>query len=377
MKSGGLHQALVRRGYSLQLETVPTTLPGPRDLLISLSFVGVCGTDLQILNGSRPDTATILGHEGIGVVERAGPEATLRAGETVVFNPVAELSAGRILGHNAPGLFQQRIAVDSTAVDQGLVMPISGAIPPLCGALVEPLAAVIYARELISRSTAELRSVVIFGAGPIGLLAAVYLSQCGIRTLIVHPSPVRLNTAIDRGLIAAHSTMIVSEDLVKRIVAYNDDCFVDAALICTTRRGAPAALQTALDITKDGGCVDIVTNYPETASAPYGVATDSIRNVRAANVCGTPDRGAYIYSVISGRRIAITGHRGTSAQHLRQAIRLLQFQKSPYAAVVTHVLTLDIAADAIQILADSNERILYNRDCIKAVIDLTCGPESA
>lgn len=371
MRLPSSHQALVRSGNALQVQEVPTHLPQPGGLLIALQHVGVCGTDLQILNGTRPDTAAVLGHEGVGVVAWAGRGAQMRPGDLVVFNPVAELSAGRLLGHNVAGLFQQFMTVDAQAVNSGLVLPAQACNPPSCGALAEPLGAAIYAYDLVSRVVPRLRTVAVFGAGPVGLLATGLLNALGARVFLVHPSRARLDTAIEAKTIDASAALTVSEELPKQLLALNNGGRVDAALICTTRQGAPLALRHALEIVASDGCIDLITNYPEGTPAPHGLHAQSIRAVRAANVCGVPSEGNYLYADVSNRRIALTGHRGTSAAHLNRAMHELRSRAATYGKLITHVLSLHTAAAAIEILANSGERWLDGRDCVKAVIDLT------
>jgi 2-epi-valiolone-7-phosphate 1-reductase len=187
----------------------------------------------------------------------------------------------------------------------------------------------------------------------------------------VHPRQTRLNTALELKLIAANAALTVSEDLPDRLLALNNGSKVDTALICTTRQGAPLALRHALAVVESGGCIDLVTNYPEDGAALAGLGTESLRTVRAANVCGIPREGAYLHTEVSSRRIAVTGHRGTSADHLKKAMRELGSRATSYSKVITHVLSLRGAAAAIPVLANSGTRALDGRDCIKAVIDLT------
>jgi len=376
MKHDSCHQALVRRGTALEIASVPTPSPEAGGLLIAPSFVGVCGTDLQILNGSRPDTAEILGHEGAGLILEAGHGAALSEGEYVVFNPSAQLPAGRILGHNVPGLFQRCYAVDAQAVSDGLVMPVETGLPPLCGALVEPLGGVIYAYELISRAVPNLRAAVIFGAGPIGLVFAEYLQQYGVRVLLVHTTQGRLDTAVQLGLVEPNATMTASDDLTERILAWNDGAPLDTAVICTSMRGAQVALKHAVAVLKDGGCVEMVTNFPATSITPPGITAEAIRAVRASNVCGMPPEGNYVTAEIAGRRIVFTGHRGTSREHFVQAMRVLRSRTSRYTAMITHILPLEDAAEAIGRLAHTRGVSIDGKDCIKAVVDLTAHSSS-
>ena len=370
----GCHEALVRRGGTLQLTSVPTEAPDRNGARIQLSFVGVCGTDLQILNGSRPDTAEILGHEGVGRVAEAGPAAAISVGEPVVFNPAAQLSAGRILGHNTQGLFQRFITVGARAIEEGLVIPARDCPPAVYAALVEPLAAVIYAHQLIANGLRELRTVVVFGAGPVGLLAATYLGGLGIRVVLVHPTQTRLKMAVALEIVSPTFALTLSDDLREQIIRLNGGDRPDAALICTTRVGSPAALRHAMDVVRDGGCIDLVTNYPEGAPALQGVQATSLRAVRGENVNGVPREGRYRVADGSGRRIALTGHRGTSREHLRKALQVLHVDSAAYARLITHVLPLSEAGQAIQSLSESRARALGGQECIKLIIDMGLGP---
>jgi 2-epi-valiolone-7-phosphate 1-reductase len=371
MASLGSHEALIRRGNVVHLARVATEPPQAGGLRIGLSFVGVCGTDLQILNGSRPDTAEILGHEGLGVVVETAGTGGLAVGDRVVFNPAAQLSRGWILGHNTPGLFQKFITVDSQAVADGLVMLANGCRPPVCGALVEPLAAIVYAHELISNAVPDLRTLVVLGGGPVGLLAAIYLSGLGVKILLVHPTQARLDTVARLKILNPTAMLVASEDVAERIKALNGGYWVDAALICTTRAGAPSALHQAVKAVRHGGCVDLVTNYPENATAPHGILTPVLRAVRSANVCGSPQEGRYLFADIAGRRIAFTGHRGTGHTHLKKALHALSGARVSYRRLITHVLPLREAADAIQELSESNSHVIHGMDCIKLAVDMT------
>jgi 2-epi-valiolone-7-phosphate 1-reductase len=371
MESEQFHQALVRQGSGLQVATVPTAAPGAGGVLVAPCFVGVCGTDLQILNGARPDTAAILGHEAAGVVVKAGPGASLREGQQVVFNPSAQLTRGRILGHNVPGLFQRYFPVDAQAVDDGLVQPVEEGLPTICGALVEPLGGVIYTHELISHVVPDLQTVAVFGAGPIGLIVTEYLRSLGMRVLLTHPRQERLDAAVQLELIQAGTSMTTSADLPARMRQWNGGKLFDAAVICTSMAGAAEALRYAVEVVRQGGCVQMVTNFPLSSPTPAGISAGDLRSIRAANICGVPAEGAYVFADVSGRRMAFTSHRGTSRNHLSLAMKTLRASASNYTALITHMLSLQEAAEALEMLAGTRSALLGGRDCIKAVIDLT------
>jgi threonine dehydrogenase-like Zn-dependent dehydrogenase len=193
---------------------------GPRDVVVRVSGVGLCGTDFHIFEGhanyhtdrlGRPvpfDVAPqVLGHEVAGVIEARGAEVRdLAVGDTVV------LDQGRnCLSSGAPALCEYCATGDShqcetygehgiTGLQGGLadvvVMPAVNAVrrgralPAEQAALTEPLACILHAQAAAARlsrlaryqlqspdPSARVRTAFIAGAGPAGLLFLQHLRQ--------------------------------------------------------------------------------------------------------------------------------------------------------------------------------------------------------
>lgn len=82
-------KAVVFHGQGdIRLEDVPDPrLEAPTDAIVRLTASAICGTDLHFIRGSFPDMApgTILGHEGVGIIEALGSDVrNLRVGDRVV-----------------------------------------------------------------------------------------------------------------------------------------------------------------------------------------------------------------------------------------------------------------------------------------------------
>ncbi|MCK9876560.1 alcohol dehydrogenase catalytic domain-containing protein [Frankia sp. Ag45/Mut15] len=82
-------KAVVYHGSAdIRLEDVPEPkLTEPTDAIVRLTSSAVCGTDLHMVRGTMPGMreGTILGHEGVGVVEEVGPYVrNLRPGDRVI-----------------------------------------------------------------------------------------------------------------------------------------------------------------------------------------------------------------------------------------------------------------------------------------------------
>src|SRR3954451_1146942 len=82
-------KAVVFHGVGdIRLDNVPEpTIESPTDVIVRLTASAICGTDLHMIRGTLPGMVpgTILGHEGVGVVEEVGGDVQfLERGERVV-----------------------------------------------------------------------------------------------------------------------------------------------------------------------------------------------------------------------------------------------------------------------------------------------------
>ncbi len=70
----------------MEIEEVTVSKPGPREVLVRVAAVGLCHSDLHVLEGDLPmPLPTILGHEGAGIVEQVGSEVrNVKPGDHVI-----------------------------------------------------------------------------------------------------------------------------------------------------------------------------------------------------------------------------------------------------------------------------------------------------
>jgi threonine dehydrogenase-like Zn-dependent dehydrogenase len=214
MRACVLHD--VRR---LEVRDVPRPKTGPRDVLVRVAAVGLCGTDLHIFGGEanyntdergqpiplarRPQ---ILGHEVAGVVEATGSAIDdLRQGDRVAIDQGLNCRSRhrRSLceycatgdSHQCEHYAEHGITGLPGGLAEYLVVPAVNAVKiesdldPVEAALTEPLGCVVHASDLVARATGaryslaadelerRVRAVLIFGAGPAGLLFTQYLRK--------------------------------------------------------------------------------------------------------------------------------------------------------------------------------------------------------
>jgi len=241
-----------------RLELLDVSMPraAADQVLVRTTAVGICGTDFHIYGGhvnynrdaegnpiplgARPQ---ILGHEITGVIEEVGRDVKdLKRGDRVILDqgltclsqriqPVCEFCASgdshqclNFKEHGitgVPGGFAQYIAISGMNA-----IRIDGDLPPTAAALAEPLGCILHAVDATERATARytfagerpIRNILIFGAGPAGLLFLQYFRN--VRhfdgpIFVADLNPAKLKLAAAFGGIPLHSA---NSELAKELV---------------------------------------------------------------------------------------------------------------------------------------------------------------
>lgn len=191
----------------LRFDEVPDAVAGDGEVRLKVAYNGICGSDLHMYFRGQVvrDEPITLGHEFSGVIDAVGAGVTgLAPGTPVTVRPF--FSCGhcercarglthlctpmRVLGCGAPeggGLAEYCVA------PAGMVFALPGGVSLEQGALVEPLAV---SDNGIRRGDVEPgMSIVIFGAGPIGIGVLLGLRARGVTdVIVVEPSVARRAT---------------------------------------------------------------------------------------------------------------------------------------------------------------------------------------
>ena len=184
----------------VRIDRVPVPVPGPEDVLIEVVNCGICGSDLGYIGmgGVMPDGQPMpLGHELSGRVSAVGAAVTeVTPGQRVVVNPIA---SGTAIGNGGPeGGFAPWLLVTGAARAPDAVIPLPEPLSYEQGTMVEPLSVAMHG---VNRSGVEAgQSVLVMGAGPIGLCAVVVLKYRGVEDIVVvDQSAHRLSIAAQLG----------------------------------------------------------------------------------------------------------------------------------------------------------------------------------
>ena len=198
------------------IDDVSAPNPGPRDVVVKIAACGICGSDVHyVRNGMlRPGGAPWpLGHEASGVVETVGAEvAGLAPGMRVFINPIGE--NGDVMGNGGTeGAFGDKVLLRNAVLGKTL-LPLPDSLSFVQAATVEPLAVGLHGVNR-GNPTKETKAAV-FGCGPIGLGAVMWLARMGIKHVAaVDISDTRLEFAKKMG---AHAVINpLKEDLRARL----------------------------------------------------------------------------------------------------------------------------------------------------------------
>ena len=214
-----------------RLEDVPEPEARDGSVLVEAIAVGVCGTDVEIVEGKygwapHGKTRLVLGHESLGRVVDPGPTGGLKNGDLVVGivrrpDPVpcpncavGEWDMCRNGQYTERGIKQiDGFMSERWRIEPEYAMRVESSLG-LLGVLLEPTAVVTKAWEQIvvvgQRAFWEPRTVLVTGAGPIGLLAALLGKQRGLDVHVLDRSDSGPKPELVRSLGASYHTGTVA-----------------------------------------------------------------------------------------------------------------------------------------------------------------------
>ena len=248
---------------SARFEEVPD--PDLRDgsVLVEAVAVGVCGTDVEIVEGKYGwappgKSRLVLGHESLGRVIDPGPTGGLKAGDLVVGivrrpDPVPCHNCGvgewdmcRNGRYTERGIKEiDGFMSERWRVEPNFAVKVDASLG-LLGVLLEPTTVVTKAWEHLSavghRAYWRPRTVLVTGAGPIGLLAALLGRQRGLEVHVLDRAQSGPKPELVRDLGATYHTCRVSDLPLEP----------DAIIECT---GAGQVIADAIRKVASGGIV--------------------------------------------------------------------------------------------------------------------------
>lgn len=250
---------IVEKPHALAVrDAADAPTPGPGDVLVRVRRAGICGSDIHILHGSNPFAKypRVIGHEFGGEIAAVGPGVVgFAEGDRVVVDPVVSCGQcypcriGRsnvcanleVMGVHRDGGFRTWITVPAANA-----IPVPRSMPFAVAAMAEPfsIAANVLSRTGVSAGD----TVLIYGAGMIGLTVLLAARLSGARCIVADIDAARLARAESLG--AARTVHSVETPVAQAVARENDglgpSLVIDAACAPglfaeATRIASPAA----------------------------------------------------------------------------------------------------------------------------------------
>ncbi|HEX2158957.1 MAG TPA: alcohol dehydrogenase catalytic domain-containing protein [Actinomycetes bacterium] len=300
---------LVTGPGSAAVTDLPEPVPGPGEVVVSVAAAGICGSDLELLDGRRPAAyvsyPVVPGHEWAGRVEAVGPQVRdLAPGDPVVAEGLRACGAcdrcaeGRTnlcaagyaeTGFTHPGALAERLIVPARLVHR---LPADRPLEP--AALLEPAACVASGLLEAGMPLPGMR-VAVVGDGPLGLLALLLLQTASPAELVLvggRPARSALGPHCGATRVVAAEDQEGLDALAGRfdaVVEATNDPAGAAAALALLRRGGTAVL---LGISGAGRATidpDTVTLNQLRVQGAFAASTAAWRWVTGLYASGTLD----------------------------------------------------------------------------------------
>jgi L-iditol 2-dehydrogenase len=307
--------------------------PGPGEVQVRPDAVGICGSDVHsyaegAIGDSPCEYPMVLGHEPSGTVVAVGPGVTgWSAGDRAALEPALycyHCEFCRTGRHNLcanirflsnpghPGFFRERVNLPVSNL-----LPIPASLPLEIATLHEPLAVALHSLKFAA--VGEDDTVVVVGAGPIGLLTIASLKLARPRRIwAVEPLTHRRELALDLGADAVLDPVQVdaAAEINRETGGRGADCAIDCAAKEHTTNQAIRAC-------RNGGRV-VLTGIHSACLVPFEVSPMRRKELAIFNVRRSNDEG-------------------------HAAVDMLIHQTARFARLITHSRPLSKIADAFRL----------------------------
>lgn len=311
-----------------KVECISTAMPEPKEgqALIRVKSAGICGSDIGAFRGTNPLVSypRIIGHEIAGEIVSI-PEDNkqgLKPGDHVIVDPYLycgscyPCSIGRtncctdlkVLGVHVEGGMSEYMAHPAD-----MLWKLPEDMPWELAPIAEPLTIALHGIHRGGLKAGE--HVVIIGAGPIGLLAAMAALSYQAVPILVDVVDERLEFARELGVEFTINSL--KENAEKKVTEYTNGRKAELVMECS---GANAAIRSTLDLVANAGRITL-TGWPKVETP---LPTDAITR----------------------KEVDIRGAR-TSAGEFEEAIELIYTGKVDARKILTKVVSIDEAPGVI------------------------------
>ena len=275
----------------MRYQTVSRPNPGQGEVLVRVAYCGICGSDIpRVFVKGTYHFPTIIGHEFSGVVADCGPGVDdFKPGDRVAVFPL--LWCGhcpacergqyvQCLNYDYLGSRRDGALAEYVVAPRPNLVRVPDKVSLAEAAMTEPAAVALHA---LRRADTTLlgRSVAIFGAGPIGLMAAQWARAMGATSIFLFDLvPDKLKLARQLGFPLVFNSCELEPDRAIRSVTGRAgvDLAVEAA-------GVPQTFRQALASVERGGKMIVLGNPSTDVTLPAALISQLMR--REISLLGT------------------------------------------------------------------------------------------
>lgn len=325
------------------LQNVADPDPQSGDVIIRVRAATICGTDIRIFRGRKTAGVrypSILGHEFAGEIHDAGGHPGLAVGDRVGLCPAIACghcerckrglenlcAQGENIGYEIDGAFSELVRIPRRAVEAGNLRKLPDHMSFEQAAAIEPLACVLNGQNKVGLSSAD--TVVVLGAGPIGLLH-VSLARVRGAARIICSDP---NAQRRKAALACGADIVIApeaEDVALRVRAETGGLGADV-VICAI--GIPSLARIATDLAAPGGRISLFAGFSKGEMAPMDV------------------------NAIHYNELTVTGAFGLSRSDYDRAFDMVAGGRLDVKPLLTHRFALEDAIEAFAV-AESGQAI--------------------
>lgn len=251
--------------HQLDFVEDPEPVVGPGEVMVRMRHVALCGTDLHIWEGTFPtDLPLVQGHEMSGVIAAIGPEVDLdlQVGQPVAVNPSNPCGSCLACRTGRFNCCTTMRTLGCFVLDGGLtellvvpaekVCPLPAGLSLEVAALGEPMSIAMQAVRRGRPRTGE--TALVTGCGPIGVLAALYLTELGVRVVAADIDADRAEAARAFGaeevLVVDPAGPFPSSEQRARLDELSGG---DGVSLIIEATGVPASTRNAIDLVAHSG----------------------------------------------------------------------------------------------------------------------------
>jgi 2-desacetyl-2-hydroxyethyl bacteriochlorophyllide A dehydrogenase len=254
-----------------RLQDVPRPSPGPGEVLLRVSYCGICGTDLKIASGKFqvPRLPLVIGHELAGVVVAVGARVShVGVGQRGAIDVIVPCETCHSCRRGRPtlcehprelGIHQAGGMAEYVLAPARNVHPLPDTISSAAGALIEPVACALHGQDRARVALGD--TVVVIGGGAQGLLHALLARLRGatrVHAIVRHQRRRERAKAVGVDLVVAAEAADPVAEILQATSGRGADVVVEAS-------GSLSGYANVLRIVARGGRVLAHSAAPATA----------------------------------------------------------------------------------------------------------------